>query len=44
MAGMKIACKELVAKFDGKLELGRCGSRWEDDIKVDLIEKGCGLD
>jgi len=31
-----------VGKPDGKSPLGRPRSRWEDDIKMDLQEVGCG--
>jgi hypothetical protein len=33
-------CKVLVGKPEGKLPLGRC--RWEDNIKMDIQEVGCG--
>jgi len=32
----------LVRKFEGKRPLGRPGRRWEDKIKMDLQEMGCG--
>jgi len=32
----------LVGKPEGKSPLGRPRRRWEDDIKVDLQEVGCG--
>jgi hypothetical protein len=32
----------LVGKPDGKRPLGRLSRRWEDDIKMDLQEAGCG--
>ena len=31
-----------MGKPDGKSPLGRPRSRWEDDIKMDLQEVGCG--
>jgi hypothetical protein len=33
----------LVGKPEGKRPLGRPRHRWEDNIKVDLQEVGCGL-
>jgi hypothetical protein len=32
----------LVGKPEGKRPLRRCRRRWEDNIKVDLQEVGCG--
>ena len=32
----------LVRKLDGKRPLGRPRCRWEDNIKMDLQEVGCG--
>jgi hypothetical protein len=32
----------LVGKPEGKRPLGRPRRRWEDDIKTDLLEVGCG--
>jgi hypothetical protein len=32
----------LVGKPEGKRPLGRSRCRWEDNIKVDLQETGCG--
>ena len=32
----------LVGKSEGKKPLGRPGRRWEDNIKIDLQEIGCG--
>ena len=32
----------LVRKHEGKKPLGRPGHRWEDNIKMDLQEVGCG--
>jgi len=31
-----------VRKPEGKRTLGRSGHRWEDNIKLDLQEVGCG--
>jgi len=33
----------LVGKPEGKIPLGRTRGRWEDDIKIDLQEVGCGV-
>jgi hypothetical protein len=33
----------LVGKPGGKRPLGRHGRRWEDNIKMDLQEVGCGV-
>ena len=32
----------LVGKPEGKRPLGRPRRRWEDNIKLDLREEGCG--
>ena len=32
----------LAVKPEGKIPLGRPGRRWEDNIKMDLQEVGCG--
>jgi len=32
----------LVGKVEGKRPLGRPRRRWEDNIKMDLQEMGCG--
>jgi len=32
----------LVGKPEGKRQLGRLRRRWEDNIKMDLQEVGCG--
>jgi hypothetical protein len=31
-----------VEKPEGKIPLGRLKHRWEDNIKMDLLEVGCG--
>jgi hypothetical protein len=31
-----------VGKLKGKRPLGRCRRIWEDNIKIDLLEEGCG--
>jgi hypothetical protein len=36
----KNACKILVAKPEGKRPLGRLRSRWVNNIKMDLTERG----
>ena len=36
-------CRVLVGKPEGKRQLGRPRSRWEDNINVDLQEVGCGV-
>jgi len=33
----------LVGKPEGKRPLGRTRHRWEDNIKIDLLEVGCGV-
>jgi hypothetical protein len=33
----------LVGKSEGKRPLGRPRNRWEDNIKIDLQEVGCGV-
>jgi hypothetical protein len=33
----------LVEKPEGKRPLGRPGHKWEDNIKMDLQEVGCGV-
>jgi len=35
--------KVLVGKPEGKMSLGRPRRRWEDSIKTDLQEVGCGV-
>jgi 3-oxoacyl-ACP reductase-like protein len=32
----------LVGKSEGKRPLGRSRRKWEDNIKMDLSEEGCG--
>ena len=34
--------RDLVGKPEGKRPLGRPRRRWEDNIKMDLQEMGCG--
>jgi hypothetical protein len=33
----------LVGKPEGKRPVGRSRRRWEDNIKIDLQEVGCGI-
>jgi len=40
--GLRGVCTVLVGKPEGKRPLGRPGRRWEDNIKMDLQELGCG--
>jgi hypothetical protein len=35
-------CRVLVEKSEGKSSLGRPRRRWENNIKLDLQEVGCG--
>jgi hypothetical protein len=35
--------RALVEKYEGKRPLGRPRRRWEDSIKMDLQEVGCGV-
>jgi len=35
-------CRVLVGKPEGKIPLGRPRFRWEDNIKMDFQEMGCG--
>jgi len=40
--GERIVRMVLVGKPEGKKTLGRPRCRWEDNIKMDLPEVGCG--
>ena len=42
MGEKRIIYKVLVGKPEGKKPLGRPRHRWEDNIKMDLQEVGCG--
>jgi hypothetical protein len=42
MGERKGVYKVLVGKPEGKRPLGRARRRWEDNIKIDLQEVGCG--
>jgi hypothetical protein len=44
MGDRRGACRVLVGKPEGKRTLGRPRRRWEDNIKVDLQERGGGMD
>jgi hypothetical protein len=36
-------CRVLVGKPEGKRSLGRPRRRWEDNIRMDVQEVGCGV-
>jgi len=40
--GGRVVYRVLVGKPEGKRPLGRPRLRWEDNIKMDLQEVGCG--
>ena len=40
--GRKGVYRALVGKLEGRRPLGRPRRRWEDNIKMDLQEVGCG--
>jgi hypothetical protein len=40
MGDMRNAYKILVGKPEGKRPLGRSRCRWEDSIRMDLVERG----
>jgi hypothetical protein len=42
MGNRKGVCRVWVGKPEGKKALGRPRRRWEDNIKMDLQEVGCG--
>ena len=42
MGRMRGVYRVLVGKPEGKRPLGRARRRWEDNIKMDLQEVGCG--
>jgi hypothetical protein len=47
VAGMgekRNTCRLLVGKPEGKRPLGRPRHRWVDNVRMDLLELGCGLD
>jgi hypothetical protein len=41
---MRNSCNVLVGKPEGKGPLGRPRHEWEDNIRIDLRVRGCGLD
>jgi hypothetical protein len=43
MGERKDLYRDLVEKHEGKGPLGRPRRRWEDNIKMDLQEVGCGV-
>jgi len=38
----RVLCRDLVGKPEGKRPLGKLRLRWEDNIKMNLKEVGCG--
>jgi hypothetical protein len=42
MGEMRVVYRVLVGKPEGKRPHGRPRPRWEDNIKMDLQEMGCG--
>jgi hypothetical protein len=42
LMGRREVCRVLVGKPEGKRPLGRPRCRWEDNIRIDLQEVGCG--
>ena len=42
MGERRDVCRVLVGKPEGKRPLGKHWPRWEDNIKMDLQEVGCG--
>ena len=42
MGERRVVSKALVGKLGGKSPLGRSRRRWENNIKMDLQEVGCG--
>ena len=42
MGVRKGVCRTLVGKAEGERALGRPRRRWEDNIKMDRQEMGCG--
>jgi len=43
MEERRVVCSVLLGKPEGKRPLGRPRRRWEDNIKMDLQEVGCGV-
>jgi hypothetical protein len=44
MGEKRNAYRLLVVKPEGKMPLGRTRRGWVDNIRMDLVEVGCGLD
>jgi len=42
MGERRDVCRVLAGKPDGKSPLGRPKCRWEDNVKLDIQEVGCG--
>jgi hypothetical protein len=42
MAERRVVYRVLVGKPEGKSPLGRPRRRWEDNVRMDLQEVGCG--
>jgi hypothetical protein len=42
MGERRVVYRVLVWKLEGKKPLGRPRRRWEDNVKMDLQEVGCG--
>ena len=43
IGGKRGVYRVLVGKAEGKRPLGRPRCRWEDNVKMDLWEVGCGV-
>jgi len=43
MGERRDVCRVVAGKPDGKRPLGRPKCRWEDNVKMDLQEVGCGV-
>ena len=43
MGDRRGVCRVLVRKPEGKRPFGRTTHRWEDNIKIGLLEVGCGV-
>ena len=42
MGGRRSSSRVLVGKHEGETPLGRLRRKWEDNIRMDLKEVGCG--
>jgi hypothetical protein len=40
--GIRVVCRVLVGKPEGKRPLGRPRHKWEDNMKIENQEVGCG--